>query len=386
METMIERINRISGNCDCESHNKITLDEVVVEAGALAGIPSYLKKRGYKHIALIADTNTFRAAGLAVQTLLKEAEIDCGLVYAKPNEIGDVVADEQTIVGVMLEIQPERTDLIVAVGSGTIHDIVRFIAYKMNKPFLSVPTAPSVDGFTSKGAPIIIRGEKITIPASSPVAIFADLDLLSEAPGSLVAAGFGDMLGKFTSLFDWKFGRLTAGEPYCSAADEITATALRSCVDNVDTIGRLEPEGIRVLMNALIESGMAMLIFGQSHPASGAEHHLSHYWEMEYLRLGRNQLLHGAKVGTACAEISRLYHRIADEELLPGLADWPEINELIGEIPAAAQLRALLVTAGGPAAPAQLGVSDELLIRSLNEAHHVRRNRHTLLKAYNERA
>nr|WP_245247140.1 MULTISPECIES: iron-containing alcohol dehydrogenase [unclassified Paenibacillus] len=161
----------------------------------------------------------------------------------------------------MLET-PNTTDVIIAVGAGTIHDIVRFTGYKMNKPFISVPTAPSVDGFTSIGAPIIIQGEKKTISASAPDAIFADLDILTGAPQSLLAAGFCDMLGKYTSLFDWKFTHWVAGEPHCPAAERITKRALMDCVNHVQEIAQREEGGIRVLTKALIESGLAVLIFG----------------------------------------------------------------------------------------------------------------------------
>ncbi len=381
METMMERVNRLVADCECGQHNPITLDSIVVEPGAIEQIPAYARQHGYRRIALVADSNTYTAAGRRVEDLLMNAGLDSRLVLAKPNVMGDVVADEQTIVQVMLEIDSETSELILVVGAGTLHDIARFIAFKMNKPFLSVPTAPSVDGFNSKGAPIIIKGEKITIPASSPVAIFADLDVLSKAPSSMIAAGFGDMLGKFTSLFDWEFGQRTAGETYCYAAYQITESALRNCVDHIEEIGRRDQGGIRILMNGLIESGLAMLIFGQSYSASGSEHHLSHYWEMEYIRLGRKQLLHGAKVGAACAEISSLYRRIAGENLM---ALDVETKKKIGEIPSPDQLRQWLRTAGGAATPEELGVNRDLLARSLNEAHHVRKNRNTLLKAYNE--
>ncbi|GIQ62976.1 hypothetical protein PACILC2_15440 [Paenibacillus cisolokensis] len=229
METMIQKVNQAVASCPCgHPHNPVTLDSIVVEAGAVDLIPGYLAERGYRHIALVADSNTYEAAGKRVEQSLKDAGIDSRLVLAQPNAVGDVVADEQTIIQVLLEIDTEKTDLILVAGAGTLHDISRFIAFKTNKPFLSVPTAPSVDGFNSKGAPIIVRGEKITIPASSPVAIFAELDVLVQAPSRMVAAGFGDMLGKFTSLFDWTYGYRTAGERYCHAAYKITADALRA--------------------------------------------------------------------------------------------------------------------------------------------------------------
>ncbi len=365
------------------------LDRIVLERGALGQAASYLEKQGYRHVILAADERTYEAAGRQLEELLRPVNVQSSLCIIDPGHAGDVVADEQAILQLLLEVDPGRTEAVIAVGSGTIHDIVRFVCHKTGKPFISVPTAPSVDGFTSKGAPLIIRGVKKTFPACAPAAIFADLDILTQAPQRLVAAGFGDMLGKYTSLFDWKFSHLTAGEPYHEEAAAITGNALRSCVEQADAIGQRTEEGIRILMNALIESGIAMLIFGQSHPASAAEHHLSHYWEMEFLRRGSRALLHGAKVGAACAEISRIYHDAAYRGIFPGKQ--PEalslhgdtVREWLKEVPTEEEIRLLLERAGGPVSREELGIDDELFERSLREAHLVR-DRHTLLRALNE--
>ncbi|WP_415837185.1 sn-glycerol-1-phosphate dehydrogenase [Paenibacillus phoenicis] len=364
------------------------LKVIELDRGVIRKVAPYLREQGYRHVLLVADDHTYAAAGEQLMGLLEAEGVNTRVVLIQPDAQGDVVADEIAIVQLLLEIRPDETDVLLAVGSGTIHDIVRFAAHKTGKPFVSVPTAPSVDGFTSAGAPLIVRGVKKTVPAVPPVAIFADLDILMAAPQRLVAAGFGDMLGKYTSLFDWKFSRLTAGEPYDEQAAAITERALRSCVSHAEAIGARTEEGIRALMTALIESGIAMLLFGQSHPASGAEHHLSHYWEMEYLRQGRRALLHGAKVGVACAEIARVYHA-AGEGMLPGaeLAALREHREQVRawlrDLPGEAELRGLLRKAGGPSTLAELGIGEELFARSLREAHRVR-DRRTLLRALNE--
>lgn len=241
-------------------------ESLVLEAGALNQVAPFLVKHGSKRLVLAADGNTYEAAGRDLELMLREAGLEVTLCLLEPAGTGDVVADEAAIVQLLLAIEPGLTDALIAAGSGTIHDIVRFAGHRSGIPFISVPTAPSVDGFTSAGAPLIIRGIKKTVPAVPPTAIFADLNILMKAPQSLVAAGFGDMLGKYTSLFDWKFSRLTAGEPYNEQAALITERALNSCVKHAREIGQRTEEGITVLMTALIESGIAMLLFGQSHP------------------------------------------------------------------------------------------------------------------------
>lgn len=368
----------------------IDLDLIIIESGAIQAVAPYLKEKGYRNVIIAEDPTTFIAAGQELEGSILAAGISCYRTLIKPDDKGDVIADEASLIQLILDIQQHKAQVVLAVGGGTLHDISRYSAYTAGIPFISVPTAPSVDGFNSKGAPIIIRGEKHTIPAIGPDAIFADINILTEAPSALVAAGFGDMLGKYTSLFDWKFSSLAAGEPYLQASADITMAALIECVNAVEEIAKRSEQGITILMRSLIESGLAMLLFGQSHPASGAEHHLSHYWEMEYIRLGKKQLLHGAKVGVACMEISDLYHRIADEgaskwENQNIIDQWDVIVKEIRDIPDRARLGDLLKIVGGPTSIEELGVSIQLLQRSLSEAHQVRLNRYTLLRANNEK-
>ncbi|AWB45486.1 sn-glycerol-1-phosphate dehydrogenase [Paenibacillus sp. CAA11] len=366
------------------------LEQIVLKSGAIQEAAAYIKQQGWNQPIIVADEHTYLAAGKQLNELLEAQGIWARVCLIEPNEQGDVIADEVAMMQLFVEADPERTDCLIAAGSGTLHDITRFVSLHGQIPFVSVPTAPSVDGFTSAGAPIILRGIKKTIQATAPVAIFADLNILKEAPQRLVAAGFGDMLGKYTSLFDWKVSHLTADEPYSDPIAEITERALLSCVDQVDEIGKRSEAGIKALMTALIESGIAMLLFGQSHPASGAEHHVSHYWEMEYLQRGERQLLHGAKVGAACAEIVRLYHEALDHKTYPGAK--PSIVDQYGEqlaawirqVPEESVIRELMRRAGGPSSRVDLGIDDTLLARSLREAHEVRLNRHTLLRALNE--
>ncbi|MFC5648251.1 sn-glycerol-1-phosphate dehydrogenase [Paenibacillus solisilvae] len=363
----------------------LAIGPVQLEHGAVKQVAPYLKEQSYTAVSIVADANTYEIAGAALEASIQELGITARVTLINPDRQGDVIADEASIIQLILDLKTNPSEAIVAVGSGTLHDIARFSSYTLDIPFISVPTAPSVDGFNSKGAPIILRGEKKTITTIGPSAIFADLDILTKAPAALVAAGFGDMLGKYTSLFDWKFGSIAGGEPYSEVVAEMTRNALQQCVDHADEIAGRSSEGIRLLTGALLESGFAMLLFGQSHPASGAEHHLSHYWEMEFLRVGSRQILHGAKVGVACAQISHLYHKLSAESMVPVDAALQHvIREEISRIPDGQTIRHLLKTVGGPTTPEELGVSPDLLNRSLNEAHLVRPNRYTLLRAYNE--
>jgi glycerol-1-phosphate dehydrogenase [NAD(P)+] len=398
VEKYIAEIMTSAQTCECGNpHNSIPIEKILVDINALEEVVTYIENKSFEHVVLIGDENTFKVAGGKLSHYLTEEKIRFSLSVIDSDENNDVVADEKSVVQALLDI-PKETDVLVAIGSGTIHDITRFCSAKMGIPFISVPTAPSVDGFTSMGAPLIIRGVKRTFQMTSPIAVFADLTLLKMSPQKMVAAGFGDMVAKFTSLADWKFGHLVAGEPYCSLAAQITREALESCIVNAEEIAKGNEEGIRILIESLIKSGLAMLLFGQSHPASGGEHHLSHYWEMEFLKQNRPTVLHGAKVGIATSLLSVIYKNdflelLHDNKGLAALEDndivrninenIQEITAIYKEIPDSALLHELLARMGGETVPEQLDIEEELVRRSLKEAYQLR-NRSTALKFMNE--
>ncbi|MGR6126274.1 sn-glycerol-1-phosphate dehydrogenase [Paenibacillus sp. SER-28] len=355
-------------------HRKVELF-IEVRDGALDSVAPYLNQQDYRHVTLVEDEHTSVAAGTKVAELIREAGLTVDVVRLPPNAVGDVIADEAYIMKVLLGVA-DKSQAVLAVGSGTIHDLVRFVCYKMNRPFLSVPTAASVDGFTSAGAPLIVDGSKQTFQAVPPEAIFADLSVLANAPQTMTAAGFGDMLGKFTSLADWHVSRDLGNEPYSPVANRITEEALRACIEHVDEIAAGSKAGVEVLMNALIASGISMLMIDHSRPASGGEHHISHRIEMDFIAEGRKQVLHGAKVGVASALLSDLYRDLAASQDV-------EAFKVYLELPTSEQMRAWLAQVGGPSTIAELGVTEEQLARALRTAHTLR-DRYTGLKYMNE--
>lgn len=301
---------------------------------ALEAFLAYVKSRGFRSFHLVADANTWRALGERVHTLLQDAECAVTPIFLAGKEI---IADEGQIIQVMLPAGKDEERIYLAVGAGTITDITRFASHRMGRPFISLPTAPSVDAYTSPNAPLVIRCLKKTVNAQVPLAVFADLDTLCRAPRPMIAAGFGDILGKYTCLADWRLGHLLWGEPYDPEAATQARCALENVVRHVESIGTLRPEGIQALMETLCTSGLAMARVGHSAPASGSEHHLSHFWEQKLLTEGRPALLHGAKVGAATVLIAEAYarlRRLSREEAARRLAatPWPSAEAQRAEI------------------------------------------------------
>lgn len=275
---------------------------IALDHDILPQLVDYCHMIGDRPFLVVADQNTWPIFGKAVADSLLMSGAQVGSVVLEGEHI---VADERAVAQVIAAISAPT--ILVAVGSGTLTDITRYATHHTHNVFLSVPTAPSVDGFTSVVAAMTFGGLKVTVPAQPPVAVFADLDILRTAPQPMIAAGFGDMVAKYTSLADWKLGALVWDEEYDEAIAARVQAALAACSAIAREVGKAGDDAVHTVMSGLIESGLCMVEFGRSIPASGAEHHISHYLEMKLLREGRPPILHGAKVGVGTVAAARRY-------------------------------------------------------------------------------
>lgn len=256
---------------------------------------AFCQQKGFSSFFLIADKNTYTVLGSCIEKAVLDQGWKIKTILFSDDEI---VTNEHFLVRAQVETGGESR-CFLAVGSGTITDITRFVSHRSHDPFISIPTAPSVDGFTSTVAPMVVGNYKSPVPAQPPLAVFANIPTLCAAPRKLIAAGLGDLLGKYTSLADWKIGSLVYDEPY----DDTIARQMRLSVDEtievVDQIASGSDKGIARLTDGLVGSGFGMLAFGDSRPASGSEHHIGHFWEMKLIIERRPASLHGAEVGVA---------------------------------------------------------------------------------------
>jgi glycerol-1-phosphate dehydrogenase [NAD(P)+] len=202
-----------------------------------------------------------------------------------------------------------NADSILAVGTGSVNDLCRYASFLSNKPYSVFATAPSMDGFASCVSPLIENGFKRTYTAISPLAVIADSDILARSPHELKAAGFGDIIGKYTALADWKIAHLLTGEYYCDGICRLVENAVEKVCEIASGLKSDNSEAAESLMEALVLSGLAIQLCGSSRPASGAEHHLSHLWEMDFITRGKPAELHGKKVGIAEVIVSDIYKK-----------------------------------------------------------------------------
>ncbi len=378
-------------------------------------------------IRIVADLRTWEALGSEADAALRRR----GLAASRT-----IIAGEHPVAGgeAVLRLLADSRDnesLLVAAGSGTITDIVRFVASRIGKDFVSLPSAPCVDAYASSASALILGGAKATIPAAHPAAVFADTRILAAAPAAMIAAGFGDMLCKLSALADWRLGALLWDEPFDEAVAQRSERAARCAIEAVDSIGAKEAGGIEVLMGALVESGLCMAAAGHSRPASGAEHHFSHFWEAERLRAGQAPILHGLKVAIGTIMAAGLWERVArlsrdqaatllagqgptDEAtgiaqiraLFPSSADeviatqagflslgaagwagltgdiidnWERIQAIAAGVPGVPAVRDLLARSGCPVDAREIGLGEADLSRAMAGAHW-QRDRFTVAK------
>ena len=294
-------INKFIGFCGCGKEHKIMVKDIIIESEAIKKLSMIMEKEGFKNITIICDENTYAAAGEEIKEIIPKGKfINLKSENLHANEIA---------VQKVYECLAVENDVLIALGSGTIHDITRYVAYNKDIPFISVPTAASVDGFVSTVAAMTWRGYKKTFTAVSPIYVVADTDIFKEAPYRLTASGVSDLIGKYTALVDWKISSIVIGEYICNKVCNMEIDAVNKLCECVDDLVLGKLEAYEQLMYALILSGLAMQIIGNSRPASGAEHHMSHLWEMEVINKHLDAY-HGEKVSVGLILVMEEYKKI----------------------------------------------------------------------------
>ena len=418
--------------CACGSeHNKPTQD-IYVGGGIIDNTAAYIQKRAYgKHCVLVADNITWDIAGAKVSRALKAAGFkvyDCVLKRRERLE-----PDETAVGEVFLALQAD-TEFLVSVGSGSITDTTRVVAARANLPQVCIGTAPSMDGYTSSICPLTYHGVKIHRPGKCPEIIICDTDILRTAPMDMVCAGVGDVLGKYIAKADWKIGRVINDEVYCDVCGEIVTDALERLLNNIDEIKARSGKGIRLLTEALLLSGMTIMIIGHTRAVASVEHNVAHYWEMMQMFKGRPAPGHGASVGVSTLLVWPVFKRFASEDISSldldairkgaisrearvewmrrayGPAAEPimeenegdflsweeqerrirraqkrfgEIKQCIDEMPSVSMIEDAMRRLGAPMTPEELGIDTELLNTSMRCAKDYR-TRYTLFKLISE--
>lgn len=394
---------------------------------------------GDRPAVIVADENTLAVAGETVQAALADAGVELHEPYVfagKPT----LYAGYENIEALIGSLR-EHAAIPVAVGSGTLNDIVKRAAHECDRQYMNVSTAASMDGYTAFGAAITKEGYKQTMTCPAPRVVLADLGILTGAPAKMTSAGYADLLSKITAGADWIVADALEVEPIAPEPWSLVQGPLREATGRPAELSAGDRSAMDGLIEGLIMSGLAMQAAASSRPASGAEHQFSHLWEMEGLGQhpsdGSPPLSHGFKVGLGTVSIAALYERVLARDLsrldidavagrwpswdeverqvraahtTPGLDEaaveetrakyldagalrerlgllverWPSLRERLGEqLMAAAELRAQLQAAHCPTTPGEIELTRERFRDTYRRAQMIRR-RFTVLDLVNQ--
>lgn len=382
-----------------------------------------------KKALVAADNNTWRVCGEAVQKALSDAGIptDSPFIYEDPALYAEYKYVDQ------LEAVLKNTDAIpVAVGSGSINDLVKLSAHHCNRRYISVATAASMDGYTAFGASITYQGSKQTFSCPAPLAVIADLDIIAAAPKGMNASGYADLMAKLTAGADWILADAVGVEPIDEKSWQMVQGNLRDWVGDPEGVANGDSRALENLVAGLMMGGFAMQHLQSSRPASGAEHQFSHLWDMQDHKHNGKSVSHGFKVGIGTVASARLYEYLYTLDLdqldvdaavnawpewsarkqeietsfdlveirdksfeetkakFPTREDlrtqltalknrWPELREkLKAHLPAADELARNLAIVGAPSSAEDIGIPEERFRTSYRQALHIRR-RYTVL-------
>ena len=261
-----------------------------------------------KRALIVADENTWRAAGEAVYGYLQSAGVECEepFIFTDPH----LHAEWKFIE--MLDERLAKSDAIpVSVGSGTINDLCKLCSYHQSRPYMCVATAASVDGYSSFGASITYKNMKQTFTCPAPKAILADVGVMAKAPREMTAAGYADLAAKIPAGAEWIVADFVGSEPIHDAAWHISQDGLKAALSDPEGVAALNPEAIAPFVEGLMLSGFAMQAARSSRPASCTDHLFSHLWNMRNHTYQGVTPSHGfqVSVGTLmmCAMFDQMY-------------------------------------------------------------------------------
>ncbi|MFQ5783356.1 MAG: sn-glycerol-1-phosphate dehydrogenase [Alphaproteobacteria bacterium] len=365
-------------------------------------------------LALVSDANTHRVLGARVaRSLAAVAEVS-------EIRLPDHPRADQAAVGEIRDASV-LSDALIAVGSGTINDLCKYVAALDGKPYAVFATAPSMNGYTSVNAAITVDGHKKSLPATAAAGVFLDLEVLAGAPPRMIRSGLGDSLCRPTAQADWLLSHLLLDTPYRRAPFALLAGDEDALLAESDALMRGDAAAMRRLARTLVLSGFGMAICGGSHPASEGEHLISHYVEM-MTPSSWPESFHGEQIGVATLTMARLQERllaagpprlnasVADETSLTahfgdglGAACWREFankrldaaraetlnarieagwDDMCARLSAvtrsASEIEAALTRAGAPTAPEALGWPRVFYRDAVRHAREIR-DRYTFL-------
>ena len=303
--TVFDLINKDLA-CSCGKTHRCNIEKLEIGEGVLNKLPELLKEKN--NILLVADSNTYPLCGDKVKTLLGE-KLENICYFETPGYY--LVPNEETISKID-SLCTDKTDFILGIGSGVINDLTKYVSFNRGITSGIIATAPSMDGFASSGAALILKGMQVTYTTHAPYMILGDTNILKDAPIDMIRSGYADIIAKYSALCDWKLSALINGEAFCPEIYQTMLNATNEMRALAKDLSSGSPYVVGKLMEILVLSGVLMTLANTTRPASGSEHHLSHYFHITGLIENKPFFLHGTDVGYATIITAEMREKICE--------------------------------------------------------------------------
>lgn len=305
--------------CTCiQKKHSAPVKTLEVSENAIEKLPEILKE--YSCIYIVCDKTTYQIAGKRAEELLKMSGNYSHTYIIEDSGLPTDSNVGKVLIGAGIEEDiydinhfSKNPDFILAVGSGSVNDICRIVSYRLGIEYGVVATAPSMDGYISVVAPLIVGNRKIVYTCSVARHIIIDLNICANAPYEMLLAGVGDMIGKYVAILDWELSKRLTGEYYCEKVAKMVLEATGKCIETAASLKDRNIQTIKNIIDGLLLSGLGIAYTGSSRPASGTEHMVGQTWEIMDIEKGKTPNLHGIEVGEATFAAILMYKELYNE-------------------------------------------------------------------------
>ncbi|MFI8090086.1 iron-containing alcohol dehydrogenase family protein [Streptomyces sp. NPDC086080] len=251
------------------------------------------------------------------------------------------------------DMQGGHYDAVVGLGGGKIIDCAKFAAARVGLPLVAVATNLAHDGLCSPVATLDNDAGRGSYGVPNPIAVVIDLNVIREAPVRFVRSGIGDVISNVSAVADWELSHRVNGEKIDGLAAAMARQAGEAVLRHPGGVG--DDGFLQVLAEALVLTGIAMSVSGDSRPSSGACHEINHGFDLLH---PRRAAAHGEQCGLGAA--FAMYLRGAHEE--------------------SAAMAEVLRRHGLPVLPEEIGFTVDEFVRVVEFAPETRPGRFTILE------